>query len=73
MLQPCIGKIYEGMDTMVEKLEQIEPDEQKYVVLRKLCQDRWDMHHSPMHAAGYMVDPQFQNGDQFTDLEVVDG
>eukprot|EP00250_Pteridium_aquilinum_P027773 c35740_g1_i1 orf=130-441(+) len=26
-----------------------------------------------MHAVGFMVDPQFQNGDQFTDPEVVDG
>lgn len=33
-------KDYEGMDKMVERLEKVEPDSNKYKVLKDLCQDR---------------------------------
>eukprot|EP00250_Pteridium_aquilinum_P001972 c12183_g1_i1 orf=1-480(-) len=71
-IQPCIGKIYESMDKMVEKLAQIEPDVYKYQTLQRVCHDRWDAYHSPMHAAAFVVDPQFQTGNQERDVEVMD-
>eukprot|EP00250_Pteridium_aquilinum_P001607 c11798_g1_i1 orf=3-254(-) len=59
------------MDKMVEKLQEL--DAHNYQVLRSLCEDRWDKYHSLVHAAAFMVEPQFQMGSQDMDTEVADG
>lgn len=72
-LEPCIGKVYEGLDKMIESLARIEKDSNKYETLHKLCQDRWNAYHSPLHAAAFVLDPEFQGCHQESDREVSDG
>ena len=72
-MQPCIGKVYEAMDRMIEKLQEFVPDEDKYEDIRALCVTRWNSYASPLHAAAYMVDPEFQGCGQESDREVSDG
>lgn len=72
-MQPCIGKVYEAMDRMIEKLEEFVPDIDKYEEIRALCVSRWDSYASPLHAAAFMVDPEFQGSGQESDREVSDG
>lgn len=47
-LQPCIGRIYEGMDKMIEKLAQIETDQALYEEMKEICTDRWSIIHRYM-------------------------
>ena len=58
---------------MIEKLEELEPDVDRYEEIRSLCVTRWNSYASPLHAAAYMVDPEFQGCGQESDGEVSDG
>lgn len=69
-MQPCIGKVYEAMDRMVEALDELEPDEDRREEIRGLCHSRWDSYASPLHGAAFMVDPEFQGCGQEEDAEV---
>ena len=71
--KPSIGKVYEGIDKMVERIKELEADPDKKEELRVLCQKRWDQYHSPMHAAAFVLDPEFQGTGQERDKEVSDG
>lgn len=44
-LLPCLGKTYEGMDKMAERLQMIEIDPSRFEVLRQLCHGRWEAYH----------------------------
>ena len=45
----------------------------RYEEIKQLCVDRWNAYHSPLHAAAYILDPQFQHGLQWKDKEVMNG
>ena len=90
-MKPCIGKVYEAMDRMIEQLkvliqeqeqEQIDDDDDddeddtlksKYELVQDLCVSRWNAYHSPLHAAAYILDPEFQGKGQEEDKEVANG
>lgn len=71
--EPCIGKVYEGADRMIEKIGEMGLSDEKYAEVRELCEARWNGYHSPMHAAAYVLDPEFQGCGQEADDEVMDG
>ena len=35
--------------------------------------DRWNMLHSPLHAAGILLDPKYRLHDYCTNIEIMDG
>ncbi|KAI5057894.1 hypothetical protein GOP47_0027909 [Adiantum capillus-veneris] len=72
-LQPCIGKVYEAMDRMIEALEKLVPDPVQYAEIHGLCELRWNGYYFPLHAAAYVLDPEFQGRRQETDKEVSKG
>ena len=83
---PNMGKIYHGMWEVGESLKKLKkggiqgfPDlkltQARFVELESAWNHRWAMLHSPMHAAGYVLDPEFQNQTygQSSNKEVMDG
>jgi len=70
---PCIGKIYEGIDKMIEKIQDLEADADRLRVVKELCIARWEQYYVPLHAAAYVLDPEFQGKGQEFDREVMDG
>ena len=75
-MQQCIGKVYEAMDMMIEKLKSFFPEtgdalldeiNERYDEIRDLCVTRWNMYHSPLHAATYVLDLEFQGKGQEVD------
>ena len=41
--------------------------------IKDFAMKRWNMLHSDMHAAGFVVDPEFQTYDQHANEEVMEG
>jgi hypothetical protein len=48
---------------------------QKYKQVHAIWQKRWEMLHSDLHSAGYVLDPEYQSPDngQHTNVEVMNG
>ena len=69
----CMGKVYEGMDRMIEHIQALELDESKINSLKEMCIKRWDQFHVPLAVAPYILDPEFQGKGQERDREVVRG
>ncbi|KAH7283413.1 hypothetical protein KP509_34G006200 [Ceratopteris richardii] len=61
-MEPCIAEVYEAMDPTIE-----------YEEIAAICVNRWNAYYSPLHAAAYMLDPEFQDKKQYADLEVANG
>ena len=72
---PFLGKVYEGMDRMIENIREIEKDPQRLRELEELAVSRWNQYYSPMHATAFVLDPEFQHkaSAQQSDAEVVRG
>jgi len=70
---PCMGKVYEGMDRVIEHIQGLDLDESKITSLKEMCIKRWDQFHVPLYAAAYILDPEFQGKGQERDREVVRG
>jgi hypothetical protein len=71
---PIAGKVYEAMFNCGQKLEatrdgtleycpRIKVSAQKYAQVHAIWEKRWEMLHSDMHAAGYVLDPEYQSPD----------
>ncbi|KAH7293878.1 hypothetical protein KP509_28G046400 [Ceratopteris richardii] len=53
-----MGLIYELTDRMIERISALESiDSQRLEQVKDLCIARWDMLHSPLHAAGFVLHP----------------
>ncbi len=72
-MEPCIGKVYEAMDRTIEKLSDYVPDTDRCEEIRGLCEKRWNAYYSPLHAAAFMLDPEFQGKMQENDKEISNG
>eukprot|EP00253_Pinus_taeda_P013226 PITA_13226 len=59
--KPVMGYIYEAMDLAKEAIKRrYGGDETKYTPLWDIIDARWDRQlHSPLHAAGYFLNPQY--------------
>lgn len=83
---PILGKVYVAMFNVGEELKQlkngsseahpqVELTAQKYEQVNAIWRKRWEMLHSDMHSAGYVLDPEYQSPDngQHTNVEVMNG
>lgn len=69
-----MGLVYEMTDRMVEKLEHLQGvDENRLKEIKSLCVDRWDMMHSPLHAAVFVLHPIWRAKNPDSDKEVHEG
>ncbi|XP_020526782.1 uncharacterized protein LOC18440820 [Amborella trichopoda] len=74
--KPSMGYIYEAMDQAKETMRRnFGNDEVQYLPFWKLVDDIWNKKlHSPLHAAGYVLNPiYFYSVDFFSDAEVSSG
>ncbi|XP_027095458.2 uncharacterized protein [Coffea arabica] len=74
--EPQVGFIYETMDQAKETIkEELDDKESIYLPFWKAIDDIWDGSlHSPLHAAGYFLNPKyFYTNDFYADSEVLNG
>eukprot|EP00967_Tisochrysis_lutea_P096870 scaffold142038_cov49-Tisochrysis_lutea.AAC.1 len=57
----CIGKVYDKMFMIGERLKAMEPKVPWCKSLRLIHEQRWEYLHSPMHSAAYALDPEFMD------------
>jgi hypothetical protein len=83
---PIAGKVYVAMFNYGQELEalrdstskycpRIKVSAQKYAQVHAIWEKCWEMLHSDMHAAGYVLDPEYQSSDngQHSNVEVMRG
>ncbi|KAH7430342.1 hypothetical protein KP509_09G094500 [Ceratopteris richardii] len=69
-----MGLIYELTDRMIEKISALESiDSTRLEEVKNLCIARWDMLHSPVHAAGFVLHPIWREKAPHMDTEVYRG
>lgn len=71
---PCTGKIYWRMFQVHKSVAEADylPAQSK-AQLADLVMKRWTMLHTDLHAAGFVLDPEFQNFLQHENEEVING
>jgi hypothetical protein len=61
--RPCLGEIYDGMDTMVEHVKTIimgkEQTDTFFKEVEKIIVDRWNKMTTPLHLLAYALSPRF--------------
>ncbi|KAH7284599.1 hypothetical protein KP509_34G061700 [Ceratopteris richardii] len=69
-----MGLIYELTDRMIEKISSLDCiDSTRLEEVKNLCIERWDMLHSPLHAAAYVLHPIWREKSPQMDTEVYNG
>ncbi|KAH7438536.1 hypothetical protein KP509_04G019100 [Ceratopteris richardii] len=69
-----MGLVYELTDRMIEQISHIDGIENaRLEEVKSLCVKRWDMMHSPLHAAAYVLHPIWREKCPDDDGEVSDG
>jgi Protein of unknown function (DUF 659)/hAT family C-terminal dimerisation region len=71
--KPVTGKIYKAMDGVVKEVKALGLPRAKIDVIVRLVNERWEMLHTCLHAAGYVLDPQFRGDQQHGSEEVMKG
>lgn len=74
--KPQVGYIYETMDQAKETIKEgFKNKKSQYIAFWKIIDGIWDTHlHSPLHAAGYYLNPSlFYSTDFYSDPEVAFG
>lgn len=59
--KPTMGKFYAKMEHLVTTMQEMEgltPEQRSAIVT--ILQDRWRLVHSPLHCAGYVLDPEYR-------------
>ena len=58
---PCLGQIYENMDSMCERIQSIidRRDPTLWPQLQSFIHGRWNKLNSPLHMAAYAVNPKW--------------
>ena len=58
--QPVIGEVYEQMDTMLGKINDIlANDPIVYDLIHKMVVERWDKMNIPLHCLAYILVPKY--------------
>ncbi|CAL8465879.1 g5415 [Coccomyxa elongata] len=58
---PSMGKVYPMCAQIEEHIKAVGLDDNVQESVSKIFRERWDKMHSPLHAAAYMLEPQFRN------------
>lgn len=69
--KPAMGKIYDRMFTLQQRLENSSIPWSKDA--KELLDHRWEKMHSPMHSAGFVLDPEFLNTEGDHDSHTQEG
>lgn len=60
---PCLGEIYESIDSMIGKIKSIirqrEPSLRLFNELQRLIEKRWNRLNTPLHMADYALNPKW--------------
>ena len=65
----CLGEVYEGMDSMLEKIRKVirleEKDESEtfYNEIKDIVVKRWNKMTTPLHTLAYALNPRFYHVD----------
>ena len=70
---PCTGKIYWKMLQIDQSIETINLPSAEKSEIRQLVAERWRMLHTDLHAAGFMLDPEYCHHSQHQNEEVTTG
>lgn len=57
---PCVGKVYWRMFQIDNGIEGSLLDQSKKQQLRTYINERWKMLHTPLHSAGFVLDPEYR-------------
>eukprot|EP01018_Ginkgo_biloba_P039642 Gb_35452 [translate_table: standard] len=66
---PCLGEVYAGMDSMLEKIREVirleEKDESEtfYNEIQDIIVKRWNKMTTPLHTLAYALNPKFYHED----------
>lgn len=88
MDRPCLGEIYDGIDSMIEKIKQVineqeqDPQETFFKQVQKIINERWNKMTTPLHLLAYALTPKYYSSQYcdlpgrlppYRDMEVSDG
>lgn len=88
MDRPCLGEIYDGIDSMIEKIKQVinekeqDPQETFFKQVQKIINERWNKMTTPLHLLAYALTPKYYSSQYcdlpgrlppYSDMEVSDG
>ncbi|KAH9296658.1 hypothetical protein KI387_044238 [Taxus chinensis] len=65
----CIGEIYDGIDSMLEKIRDIiqqkeqDPEEKFYSEVKNVIMRRWNKMTTPLHLLAYALNPKFYSSE----------
>ena len=67
-----IGKVYWRMSNLLDGVkEKANLDGSKFKQIQDIHLKRWTMMHSRLHAAGFVLDPEYRGHDQHANMEVM--
>lgn len=69
----CTGKIYWRMFKLCQTIEQSDLPTARRKQIHQLAMDRWKMLHTELHAAGFVLDPEYREFLQHENEEVITG
>eukprot|EP00253_Pinus_taeda_P002536 PITA_02536 len=71
---PSMGFFYEGIDRAKEAIaKSFNNEENEYITIWEMIDERWKMLHSPLHAAACYLDPRLFGIERTNDAEVMNG
>jgi hypothetical protein len=70
---PCVGKVYWKMYQIDAGIESSALEKEKKAQIRKRIKERWEMLHTDLHSAGFVLDPEFRLFLQHENEEVMSG
>lgn len=70
---PMTGKVYANMLQLEEDIQACGLPAAKRNEVLHLLRSRWEMMDSQMHSAGFVLDPEYQDREQHTNEEVMEG
>jgi len=70
---PCVGKVYWKMYQIDVGLQNSSLSDAKKSSLRTIVNNRWKMMHTVLHAAGFVLDPDYRLFQQHENAEVMEG
>ncbi|XP_057831543.1 uncharacterized protein LOC131042228 [Cryptomeria japonica] len=65
MDHPCLGEVYDGIDSMIEKMKAIinakeqDPEETFFKEVQSICVERWNKMTTPLHLLAFALTPKF--------------
>ena len=70
---PCSGKVYWKMFELCQKIEMSNLSSARRKQVHQFAMERWKMLHSDLHAAGFVLDPEYREYLQHENEEVIAG